>query len=199
MPVSPVRLRNLIQAFLPDYLHLIDPDAAEDLDLGRLTVLRHRLKTCVAAETVTRGGESVTVLVQVEPGPLFRKELSRRVTELVQAFDLRLGRPVLPSLLLLSGGAPGINLDTATLCPLAGFDTVRINVTLFGLAKARGEYFLSHPRPLAWALAPLMDPYTQKREALTRACLDRIRSADLERKQRRILARWVRGLGRTSV
>ncbi|HEX3529659.1 MAG TPA: hypothetical protein VH988_21580 [Thermoanaerobaculia bacterium] len=61
---------------------------------------------------------------------------------------LRHGRPVLPILLRLRGGKPGIRFESMVGAEL-GPEIVRFNYYSFGLARSRAEDYLAKDQPLA--------------------------------------------------
>ncbi len=171
------RLRELLRAFLPDYLRFVDPDSAKFLDLDKLTVLDVENPALVAATVpVPLTQEIVTVLVFLQERPLSPSEIGQTITGPMAQLDLRLINPILLSMVFLEGGRPGVNLETASLCRLMGQDLVRIYYTaLGGLKHLRAKYVVDRPEPLAWALAPYLS--TTDPVALRARCRARIAAA----------------------
>jgi hypothetical protein len=187
------RLRDLIRSFCADYLRIVESDAAAGFQLEEIAVRRKRVDgVAVVAETVSRWGEKVTVLVRVEPEVLSPAETSLRLGESVRGLRLPYGEPVLASMVYLQGGGPGIHLESGVIAQAAGIDLARIYFTTFGLAETRAEHFLERPEPLAWALAARMRPTQRSPDEHRRACLERIATAALDEKRRALLRRWVK-------
>jgi hypothetical protein len=190
-PVCPL-LRTLLQACLPDYLRLVEPDSAEHLCLDRASFHSHgndeRSGLGLVAEVPGLRGEKVTLLVRIEPDAPAPDALCDRLRQTFLDFEVRYGQPVLLSVICLRGARPGINLETAAIGRVFGVEVLRVFYTLFGLAGARAEYYLQRPEPLAWALAALMSPARLDPAALRQACLERIAAAPLDEPRRALLA-----------
>lgn len=185
-------MKELLQAFLPDYLRIVEPDLAEHLDFASLSYpdiasLAPDLQDLVVAEVSTGEKERATVLVLIAAEALGPRDVARRLKRLFEILEIRLGRPVLMSFLLFRGGRPGVNLETAPVSTLAGLASVRVYYTAFGLEGSTAEYYLERPEPLAWALAAWMCSRRLDRSALLEACRKRIRAADLDLALRRLL------------
>jgi hypothetical protein len=187
-------VRDLIAAFLPDYLRLVEPDLAPHLDLSSVDfpdLPRPVAAVCwsvgLVAEVRTRAGEKVIVLVRVEPEGRSPANGAEGLVRSLRALKMPLAEPVWLSVIYLTGSRPGINLETARAVSLAGLDAVRIYYTAFGLEGSRAEYYLDRPEPFAWALAALMGPLRYSSADLKRACQERIRNAPLDREDRDFL------------
>jgi len=185
-------VKELLQAFLPDYLRIVEPDLVDHLDFASLSFrdvegLAPDLQDLVVAEVSTCEKERATVLVLIAaeaPGP---RDVARRLKRLFDVLEIRLGRPVLMSFLLFRGGRPGVNLETAPVSALRGLANVQVYYTAFSLEGSTAEYYLERPEPLAWALAAWMPSRRLDRSTLLEACRERIRAADLELALRRLL------------
>lgn len=195
-PVGPSRevrgLRDLIRSFFADYLRIVESDAAAELRLDGIALRRKPVDgAAVVAETASRKGETVTVLVRIEPEGLLPAETSLRIGESVRGLRLPYGEPVLASMVYLQGGRPGVRLESGIIAQAAGIELARLYYTTFGLSESRAEHFLERPEPLAWALAARMHPMKRTWEEHHRACLSRIAAAPLDEKRRALLRRWV--------
>lgn len=190
MEPSQAAVRDLIRAFLSDYLWLTEPDWAQAMDFASLSFLQDACddgELGVVAEILFRKGEKITVLVRIAGEPLREREVAGWVGRQARRLGLRLGDPVLLSVAVLHGGRPGVNLETAVVARVCGDAVVRANYTAFGIEGARAEYFLERSEPLAWALSSLMQPVRWSRAAHKRACLERIHAASLDEARRRLL------------
>jgi hypothetical protein len=186
-------VQNLLRAFLPDYLGLIEPGWARGLDFGSLSFPWDGLpwddngELGIAAQVSPRRGERITVLVRIAEEALRGKEVTRWLGRQARRLELRLADPVLVSVVALCGGVPGVNLETAEVSQVCGDTVVRVYYTAFGLEQARAEYFLERPEPLAWGLSALMQPIRWSRAAHERACRKRILAAALDDERRQLL------------
>jgi len=183
-------VRSLVRAFFPDYLRLVEPDAAERLRLDRLAWLRLPGSALAAEAPQAEGGKAVLVLRidRDEPAP---NDLSAWLVRGLGRLKVPYGRPVLLHVLSVERGRPGPELDTAVAARLAGSESLRIFYTRFGLASSRAEYWLSRPEPLAWALAAWMSPSRLSRAELRQACQRRLAAATLPEDRRKLLLRFV--------
>ena len=188
------RLRALIQGFFADYLRIVEPEAAAGLRLDQVTFRRkvpldgRGLCAEVAGRTE---GESVAVLVRIEPEWLTTDEASLRIGQSLRALRLCFARPVLASTVYLQGGRPGLHLESGVVSRACGVEMARLYFTTFGLIGARAEHFLGRPEPLAWALAAWMHPVRRTPDEHRRACLERIARADLDETRRTLLRRSI--------
>jgi hypothetical protein len=201
MPHHNALFRETLQAFLSDYLRLVEPDSAQHLSLDRITfpdltgvpgwTSAERQDLGVVGEAPARWGEKVTILVQLEPEALTPAELSRRIGRYFMDLEIHYCQPVLLSVLYLRGGRPGVNLETAPVCRILNMDILRIYFSAFGLGGCRAEYYLERPEPLAWALSALMEPFRNSRARHRELCLDRIAAAGLAAERRTLLESFI--------
>jgi hypothetical protein len=191
-------LSDLVRAFLPDYLRLVEPGVVEHLDLENLSFPEvgasagEDLASLVVAEAATRGRDPAVLVVLIEPMAAGEAAVARRLGRLFETFAIPLGRPLLVSLLFLRGGKPGVSLDSVPASTLGGLANVRVYYTAFGLSGSAAEYYLERPEPLAWALAAWMGSRRLDRAALAKACRERIAAAALQPARRRLLLSCVR-------
>jgi hypothetical protein len=190
------RLREVLRAFLPDYLRLSDPDSANLLDLERIVLLHTEDPALVAATVPARKTpDLVTVLVVLQEHPLSQAEISTALKHHLAQLDLRMIDPILLSLIFLDGGRPGFNLETAPVCRLFDLDLLRIYYLTCGLKGMRAEHYADLPMPLAWALAPYLS-HASNPAALRARCRARITAAsDLDETRRTLLLRCVDAAG----
>jgi hypothetical protein len=190
--LTPARLRELLLAFLPDYLRLAEPDSAVLLDLERIEILPDQDTSRIAATVPARHNpDTVTVLILLRERALLPSEIGTTLARTIADFDLRAVDPILLSVIYLAGGRPGFNLETAPLSRLFGLDLLRIYYTACGLAGLRADYYAERPEPLAWALVPFLccsdDPVR-----LRDRCRERIATATgLSETQRALLRRFL--------
>jgi hypothetical protein len=179
--------RDLIRTFFADYLRLVEPDTARKMRLDRITFPPKDFEHGVVAEVPPRKGELVTVVVRIESD----REVSYSLVHDLRSLDLRYGQPVLFSVLHLTGGRPGVHLESAVIGEACGIELARIFYTDVGLEGARAEHYLERPEPLAWALSAWMRPFRRSLEEHRRACLEKIEAADLCEARRTLLRRAV--------
>ena len=184
-------LASLVRACFADYLRLLEPEAVEHLCLDRITFLELPDRQGVAAEVPDLLGEGVTVLVRIEPAAPDAHEVSHLLGRWLGALGVVYSRPVVFHLICMSGGRPGLNLETAAVTRVAGMETLRIFYLCFGLEEARAEHYLDRPEPLAWALAAWMSPERLGSEVLREACRRRITAAGLSEELQALLLRAV--------
>jgi hypothetical protein len=83
------RLRELLLAFLPDYLRLADSDSAHQLDLEKLIVLPTEDPALVAATVpARRAPDLVTVLVILQERAFFPAEIRKTIVHHLGQLDL---------------------------------------------------------------------------------------------------------------
>jgi hypothetical protein len=192
---EPLLLRALFRGFLADYLRIVEKEASTELRLDRLVIRRKPVDgTGLVAETVSRSGERVTVLVQIESEALTPGAAARRIGRSLRLLRLPYGEPILASLVYLRGGRAGIHLAPAVLARVASIETARIYLTTFAPEAMRAEPYLERPEPLAWALAARMKQTRCTAEEHRRECLERIAGAALDEKRRALLRRSVEAL-----
>ena len=190
------RLRELLRAFLPSYLRIVEPESVNFLDFEQLALLDTDDPAHVAATVPSRQTKQlVTVLVLLQEGPLPPAEVGQTIAHHLAQFDLHVVDAILLSVVFLEGGRPGVNLETAPLCRLLGQDLVRIYYTAWGgLKNLRAEYYVDRQEPLAWALAPYFR--TTNPAALRERCRARIAAATgLDEEHRALLLSSVDAAG----
>lgn len=200
MPDAYPLFPELFQTFLADYLKIVEPDTAVHLIPERATfpvvdmsgwTQEEKTEIGAVAQIPTRDGGAVTLLAQLEPEPRGPVETARRFGRWFLALETRLVQPVLPSVIYLRGGRPGLNLESSAVCTVYSMEVVRLFYTAFGLSEARADYYLERPEPLAWAFAALMKPVRRNRDEHRLACLRRIAEAPLTDRQRSLLTSCV--------
>jgi hypothetical protein len=181
--------KELIGAFLPDFVTLLAPEPAARLDLSRWKLLDkeaftdwpkgRRRELDLLAEVALANGSGEMALVHVEIEARFRPEIGPRLSGYAMQLQLRHGHPVLPLLLTLRRGRPGIHLEESAADARLGAEIWRFRYYALGLEGCSAEEFLARDQPLAWALAALMKPDALSRAEHKMGCLRRIASAPL--------------------
>jgi len=180
--------KDLIGGFLPDFLTLVAPEPAGRLDLSQWKLLdketftdwprgRRREVDLLAGLKFAGGGRPALVHVEIEART--RPDMGSRLERYNMQIRLRHGLPVVPILLRLRGGRPGIHFESVAEVDF-GPELVRFNYYSFGLVRCRAEEYMAKDQPLAWALAALMSRGSMSRAEHKMACLRRIASAQLD-------------------
>jgi hypothetical protein len=192
--------KDLIGRFLPDFMTLVAPEPAARLDLTRWTLLDKeaftdlpkgkRRELDILAEVALADGAGKTALIHVEIEARFRPEIGSRLASYYMQTRLRHGRPVIPFLLSLRRGRPGVSLESVVDADL-GPEIGRFRYFALGLERSSAEEFLAKEQPLAWALAALMRSESLSRAEHKMACLRRIATARLDDLRRFLLVNCV--------
>jgi len=125
-------------------------------------------------------------LVHVEIEARSRPQMGSRFAGYYMQIQLRHGRPVLPILLCLQRGSPGVHFNTVVDAAL-GPEIGRFSYYSLALSRMLAEEYLAKEQPLAWALAALMRRGSMSRADHKMACLRRIAGASLTDRQRQPL------------
>lgn len=118
----------------------------------------------------------MSVLVHVEVEVRARSGAGVRLAEYYMQLRLRHGRPILPILLCLRRGRPGVALEQVADAVL-GPEIGSFRYYAFRLAGCCAEDYLARPEPLAWALASLMRAERLSPAEHKAGCLRRIFAA----------------------
>jgi hypothetical protein len=172
--------KQLLHAFLDDFLRLVIPETIDRLDLSSPEFLdkelfaggphgrRRELDLLVRVHTVQGRPFLIHVEIEARAKPGMEERLWRYCNQIQARHDT----PVVTIVLNLTRGRPGVCLRTrlSDLGPeFSGFRYLS-----FGLAGCQAAEYLARTEPLAWALAALMDPGVLSRAELKMACLRRI-------------------------
>jgi hypothetical protein len=192
--------KDLVRTFFPDFLDLAAPGAADRLRLEDTSFLDtqsvtdwpagRRRELDLLARIPSRPDGDAPVLIHVEIERRARPGMDRRMWLYYMQLRLRHGLLVIPILVNLTGGAPGISRAVLA----EGVDdpeTARFRFHVFSLSGCQAEEYLERSEPLAWALAALMRRGQWSRAEHRLACLRRIAAADLPELQRFLLVNCV--------
>lgn len=191
--------KGLIETFFADFLRLTSPDTASCLQAAQVTFLdkeiftdwptgRRRELDLLARVPVDDG--EIQLLVHIEIETRARAGMNLRLWRYYMQLRLRHGFLVLPILLNLRGGKPGLALEVLE----EGFKapaTVVFRYRSLGLSGCPAEEWLSRPEPLAWAFAALMRPGKRSRAELKLDCLRRIATSEMSGLRKEMLVNWV--------
>ncbi|HSS48242.1 MAG TPA: Rpn family recombination-promoting nuclease/putative transposase [Thermoanaerobaculia bacterium] len=172
--------KQLLHAFLDDFLRLVVPEMFDRLDLSSPEFLdkelfaggphgrRRELDLLVRVRTLRGRPLLVHVEIEARAKPGMEERLWRYRNQILARYDT----PVLTIVLNLKRGRPGVCLKSweNDLGP-AFSEPQYVSV---GLAGCQAAEYLARPEPLAWALAAVMDPGPLSRAELKMACQRRI-------------------------
>jgi uncharacterized protein DUF4351/putative YhgA-like transposase len=192
MPSHDALFKSLLRGFFDGFLRLVVPALARRLDLAALAPLdkelftdwpqRRRREVDLLMRAPYLGGRG-DLLVHVEIEVRARRQMPRRLWHYCNQIQASHGLEVLPVVVYLRGGRPGVHLERwqdRLLEPEHG----DFRFIAFGLAGCQAEEWLAKPEPLAWGLAALMRSAPGDRAEHKLACLRRIaaeRMPDLSR------------------
>ncbi|HSS78326.1 MAG TPA: Rpn family recombination-promoting nuclease/putative transposase [Thermoanaerobaculia bacterium] len=172
--------KQLLHAYLDDFLRIVVPDVLDRLDLSSPEFLdkelfaggphgrRRELDLLVRVRTVKGRPLLIHVEIEARANPGMEERLWRYRNQIQARYDTA----VLTIVVYLKRGHPGVGLKTRESDLGPNFPELRY--ISFGLAGCQAEHYLARAEPLAWALAALMDPGQLSRAELKMACLRRI-------------------------
>jgi predicted transposase YdaD len=172
--------KQLLRVFLEDFLRLVIPQTRERLDLSSPELLdkelfaggphgrRRELDLLVRVCTIE--GHPILIHVEIEARASLR--MQERLWRYRNQIQARYDTPVLPIVVYLKRGRPGVSLKTWE--SGLGSDFPEPRFVSFGLAGCPAAEYLARPEPLAWAFAALMNPVPLSRAEHKMACLRRI-------------------------
>ena len=153
--------KELLQAFLREFMELFFPDIAARLDWEQATFPNTELFTDVPEGSVRRADtvalvptldeEPELVLIHVETQSVRRSEVRFRVYEYYTLLRLRYKLPVFPVALYIVPGTGGITHETYTET-LFGENILTFNYAAIGLPELQADEYLESDNPLAPAL-----------------------------------------------
>jgi hypothetical protein len=191
--------KSLIKIFFAEFLRLVAPEAASRVEAAEATFLDKEVFTDWLAggrremdllAEVPADGEERPLLVHVEIETEFSSSMSHRLWNYYMHLRLLHGLPILPILVNLRGGRPGLRREALR----EGFEgpaTAVFRYRVLGISGCRAEDWLSRPEPIAWAFAALMRPGSWSRAELKLECLRRIAASDVSGLRKQILVDWV--------
>jgi hypothetical protein len=155
--------KTLLRAFLPDFLAMIAPRIAEQLDtphaifldkefFGAGTGKRAEADLLVQVPLLRDAGRSVLIHVEIESRA--RKGMARRLWRYRNRILAVYEGQVLSVVLYLRGGRSGVRLEPMEEDSV-GPEVGDLRYLAFGLSGCPAGNFLDRPEPLAWALAAL--------------------------------------------
>jgi hypothetical protein len=191
--------KSLIETFFADFLHLILPRSAERLRLDQAIFLDKEIfkdwpegerRELDLLARVPVEEEDLHLLIHVEIETEARSGMGERLWRYYMQIRLRHELLVLPVLVNLRGGRPGIELEILE----EGFEPLPTGVFRYralGLSGCRAEDWLIRPEPVAWAFAALMRSGSWSRAELKIECLRRIEQSDVTGWRKQVLVNWI--------
>jgi hypothetical protein len=190
---------SLIETFFTEFLRLVAPASALRLRSTEAVFLDKesftdwpagdRREMDLLAKVPAEEG-TLPLLVHVEIETDARSGMDHRLWLYYMQLRLRHGFLVLPILVNLRGGRPGLRREV--LCE--GFErpsTAVFRYRTLGLSGCRAQEWLERPEPLAWAFAALMRSGSWSRAELKLECLRRIAGSEVAGVRKQILVNWV--------
>lgn len=192
--------KNLFETFFTDFMHLAAPEAAARLRLPEAVFLdkqaftdwpegdRREMDLLAEAPVKEEAGESVLVHIEIESSA--RAGMAMRFWRYYMQLRLRHDLQVLPILVNLKGGRPGVRRERLK----EGFEeweTASFRFRVFSLSGCSAKDYLALSEPLAWALAALMRSGRWSRAEHKLQCLRRIAEAEMPGGHRWLLGNWV--------
>jgi hypothetical protein len=191
--------KRLLETFFPDFLHLIAPDSARRLRSGEAIFVDkehfldwptgNRRELDLLARVPKEEGNA-HLLVHVEIESKAHAGMSQRLWQYYMQIRLRHKLLVLPILLNLRGGRPGVGLEVLE----EGIEDEATGIfryRVLGLSGCRAEEWLARPEPVAWAFAALMRSGAWSRAELKVECLRRISLSGETGFRKEVLVNWV--------
>ncbi|HSS76619.1 MAG TPA: hypothetical protein VLV54_07710 [Thermoanaerobaculia bacterium] len=172
--------KQLLHAYLDDFLCLVVPEIVDRLDLSSPEFLdkelfaggphgrRRELDLLVRVRTVNGRPLLIHVEIEARAKPGMEERLWLYRNQIQARYEIQ----VLTIVLYLKRGRPGVCLKARQ--SGLGPDFPGFRYVSFGLTGCRAADYLARPEPLAWAFAAVMDPGPLSRAELKMACLRRV-------------------------
>jgi hypothetical protein len=116
--------------------------------------------------------------------------MDERLWHYYMQIRLRHRRLVLPILVNLRGGRPGLGLEVLEEGVVRSA-AVTFPYHVLGFSGCQAQDWLTRPEPVAWAFAGLMRPGKWSRARLKLECLRRVARSEVTGKEKEILVNWL--------
>ena len=191
--------KTLISTFFADFLRLTLPESAPHLRLGEAVFVDKEIFTDWPAgkrreldllARIPVEQEEICLLVHVEIESRASGRMKQRLWGYYMQIRLKYNLLVLPILLNLRGGRPGLELVAVE----EGFEPLATGIFRYralSLSGCRAADWLLRPEPVAWALAALMNPGEWSRAELKVECLRRIQQWGVAGFGKDVLVNWI--------
>jgi hypothetical protein len=133
--------------------------------------------------------KEMPLLVHVEIEAEYSINMDHRLWQYYMQLRLRHELPVLPILVNLRGGRPGVYRGTLWE-GFAGKKAAIFHYRGLGLSGCQAQEWLARPEPIAWAFAALMRSGSWSRAVLKLECLRRIATSDVVGLRKQMLVDW---------
>lgn len=190
--------KSLITTFFYDFLRLAAPDSARRLRPDEAVFLDKELfldwpnggrrELDLLAKVPMEKGH-LEVLIHVEIESRARTGMDQRLWRYYMQIRLKHELLVLPILVNLRGGPPGVRLEV--LEEGVGAARVTFPYHVLGLSGCRAEEWLARPEPIAWVLAALMRSRNWSRAELKLECLRRVGKSGVTGFRKEVLVNWL--------
>ena len=192
--------KELLHAFLPDFMRLFYPDVAARLNWAQATFPNVEVFTDVPEGSVRRAdtiaivptfdGEPELVLIHVETQSVRRSEVRFRMFEYYVLLRLRYKLRVFPIVLYIVPGTGGITYETYVES-LFEKDILTFEYAAVGLPELKAEDYIESDNPLAPALSALMQPLALGRAAQKLVSLQQVLSSGVDEARRVLLTNLI--------
>lgn len=188
--------KELLRAFLREFMELFFPQVAERLDWTRVTFPDKEVFTDVPEGSVRRAdtvalvptldGDPELVLIHVETQSERRTEVRFRVFEYYALLRLRYKLPVFPIALYIVPGTGGITRENYQE-RLFGEDILSFRYAAIGLPELQADDYLHSDNPLAAALTALMKVSREGRPRQKQISLQQVAISDVDEARKFLL------------
>ncbi len=192
--------KELLRAFLPEFMLLFYPDVAARLNWVEATFPNVELFTDVPEGSVRRAdtiaivptfdGEPELVLIHVETQAVRRGEVRFRMFEYYMLLRLRYKLRVFPIVLYIVPGTGGITYETYVES-LFEKDILTFEYAAVGLPELKAEDYIESDNPLAPALSALMQPLSLGRAAQKLVSLQQVISSGVDEARQVLLTNLI--------
>ncbi len=192
--------KSLITTFFHDFLRVAVPDVAPSLRPGEAIFMDKELFTDwppagqrreldLLARVPWEPGE-LQILVHVEIESRARAGMDQRMWRYYMQIRLRYDLLVLPIVVNLRGGRPGVRLELLA----EGVEAAQVVFPyhVLGLSGCLAEEWLARPEPIAWAFAAFMRPKRWSRAELKIECLRRVSRSGVTGFDKEVLVNWLK-------
>ena len=192
--------KDLLGAFLPDFMQLFYPDVSNRLNWSQVTFPSVEVFTDVPEGSVHRAdtiaivptfdGEPELVLIHVETQSVRRSEVLFRMFEYYVLLRLRYKLRVFPIVLYIVPGTGGITHETYVES-LFGSDILTFTYAAVGVPDLNADDYLYRDNPLASALTALMKASREGRPRQKQVSLQQVAVSDVDEARKFLLTNLI--------
>ena len=187
--------KGLIQAFFPDFMQLVVPKLADQLKLEECQFLEkevfadlpkgRKVMPDLLAEVPSLDGPKQLVLVHTEVELQFGRDMDLRMARYFFHLSLKYELPIVPIVLFLRGGQPGINVRSVE-HRIGGFTVNRFSYWSLGVSKTEARSWLSRGA-LGVALATCARGDRLSKDEQKFLCMEALLGAGVDEAQEQLL------------